>query len=69
MTTASIRATTDQRQARIAAIRAAALVREHLGQGTLHRPLPDRRHQITHRGRVFHGSTLEASVEAAGGSP
>ncbi len=50
------------RRARVAEIRAAALVRQALGQGAIHRLLPDGRHEVTIDGRTAVGDTLDAAI-------
>ena len=54
-----------QRRARIAAIVDACTVRETLGLDARYRRLADGRHEVSHRGVVFVGSTLQEAIEAA----
>ena len=55
----------DQRQQRIAAIVSACTVRDALGLFTRYRRLADGRHEVTYRGVVFTGSTLQEAIEVA----
>ena len=66
-TTADTRAA--QRAERIDLIVSAATVRERLGVWARYRRLADGRHEVTYRGVVFVGKTLDEAIRAAGGSP
>ena len=54
-----------ERQRRIETIRDGAVVRQYLGQAAQYRRLSDGRHEVTHRGWVFTGTTLEEAIEKA----
>ena len=59
----------DVRQARIDAIRDAAITRSRLGHAAQHRWLDDGRHEVTFNGQTFAADTLEAAIQAVTKTP
>ncbi len=53
------------RRARVQLIRDGAIVRQAFGQRATHRLLPDRRHEISIRGRTATGDTLQGAIDQA----